>query len=218
MAILALATSGPNGGLALQTSDGTRSNTALATGRGRGRDVMPAVQRLLTGAELEPCDIGAIVVDVGPGSFTGVRVGVTVAKTLAWSLGLDVHAFHSLEVLAACVRTNGRVVAVRDAGRGGVYHARWRDGVPDGAPGRTPGRDLGALTAGACVVGDDAAALTAKFGWSARPVDVAPGAEILLDLLGDMRHDGREACPAHELVPLYLQASAPERKAAGEVD
>lgn len=210
MTTLAIATSGPNGGLALQPAEGAICHRPLAAGRGRGKDVMPALRAMLEDAGLSPADLEQLVVDVGPGSFTGVRVGVTVAKTLAWALGLDVVAVSSLDLLAACAPAERNVLAVRDAGRGTVYHR-----TPDGTCGRSAGADLHALAADATIVGEDAAALAARFAWTGRPRDLSPGAE---ELLTYARERGGTQVAAHDLAPFYLQASAPERKAAGETD
>ncbi len=206
---LAIATSGPHGGLALQPASGELRTTPIAAGRGRGRDVMPALRRLLDEAGLEPADLNRLVVDIGPGSFTGVRVGVTVAKTLAWSLDVEVRAVSSLHLLAASGPEDAPVIAVRDAGRGSVYVRR-----PDGEVGRVRGDEV-APAAGDVIVGEDAAALAERFGWAGQALDVAPAAEELLAY--DRAREGPLVAP-HDLAPLYLQASAPERKAAGEVD
>jgi len=211
--ILAIATSGPHGGLALARRDGSRASATLAAGRGRGRDLLPALRTLLADADLAPGELARVLVDVGPGSFTGVRVGVTVAKTLAWSLGIPVEAHDALALLASCVPPAGDVLAVRDAGRGGVYVGLWRDGVRVEPLARRPGPEIIALSRGATIVGEDAATLTARFDWVGKPVDVVAGPNALLDLGGAAPSDA-----AHDLAPIYLQASAPERKAAGEVN
>src|SRR5690606_20357531 len=61
---------------------------------------MPAIEELLAKAGLEPANIDAIAVSEGPGSYTGVRIGVTIAKTLAWTLGKPLVGVSSLKVLA----------------------------------------------------------------------------------------------------------------------
>jgi tRNA threonylcarbamoyladenosine biosynthesis protein TsaB len=62
--------------------------------------VMPAIEDLLKETGLKPDDLDRIVVAKGPGSYTGVRIGVTIAKTLAWTLKKDLVGVSSLEVLA----------------------------------------------------------------------------------------------------------------------
>jgi tRNA threonylcarbamoyladenosine biosynthesis protein TsaB len=142
---LAIATSGPHGGLALEPGGRAAHHVALAAGSGRGRDVLPALASLLAEAGASVRDVERIVIDVGPGSFTGVRVGVTLAKTLAWALDLRVWAVNSLDLLAAEATQEAPVLAVRDAGRDTVYHRLGRPGedAPLGRGGRGPRRPRG---------------------------------------------------------------------------
>ncbi len=62
--------------------------------------VMPAIEEVLKETEVKPAELDRIVVAKGPGSYTGVRIGVTIAKTLAWTLKKDLVGISSLEVLA----------------------------------------------------------------------------------------------------------------------
>lgn len=63
--------------------------------------LMPAVEQLLKECNVKPKELDKIVVAAGPGSYTGVRIGVTAAKTLAWSLQIPIVGVSSLEVVAA---------------------------------------------------------------------------------------------------------------------
>jgi len=87
--------------------------------------LMPAVEQVFSEAGLLPKEMDLIAVAQGPGSYTGVRIGVTVAKTLAWTLGKPLVGVSSLEVLARNV-PSGTVVPLVDARRqtvfAGVYH------------------------------------------------------------------------------------------------
>ncbi|RBW67573.1 tRNA (adenosine(37)-N6)-threonylcarbamoyltransferase complex dimerization subunit type 1 TsaB [Bacillus taeanensis] len=84
--------------------------------------LMPAVQQLLEEVEVKPNELERIIVANGPGSYTGVRIGVTVAKTLAWSLNIPIVGVSSLEVLAQNGRYfQGYVVPLFDARRGQIY-------------------------------------------------------------------------------------------------
>jgi tRNA threonylcarbamoyladenosine biosynthesis protein TsaB len=83
---------------------------------------MPAIEQLLNDCDISPKQLDKIVVATGPGSYTGVRIGVSIAKTMAWSLKIPIVGVSSLEVLAA----NGRFFAgyispLFDARRGQVY-------------------------------------------------------------------------------------------------
>ncbi|MCY7780979.1 tRNA (adenosine(37)-N6)-threonylcarbamoyltransferase complex dimerization subunit type 1 TsaB [Bacillus haynesii] len=92
---------------------------------------MPAIDELLKECGLEPSDLTQIAVAKGPGSYTGVRIGVTIAKTLAWSLNIPIKTVSSLEVLAANGRFfQGLICPLFDARRGQVYTGlyQYRDG------------------------------------------------------------------------------------------
>ncbi|WP_064091181.1 tRNA (adenosine(37)-N6)-threonylcarbamoyltransferase complex dimerization subunit type 1 TsaB [Rossellomorea aquimaris] len=83
---------------------------------------MPAIQQLLKDCDTEPKELTKIVVANGPGSYTGVRIGVTLAKTLAWSLNIPLIPVSSLATLASSGRNfNGYIAPIFDARRGQVY-------------------------------------------------------------------------------------------------
>jgi len=94
--------------------------------------VMPAIETLCRECDIKPAELNKIVVAEGPGSYTGVRIGVTIAKTLAWTLQIPLVGVSSLEVLAASVGRyfSGYVVPLFDARRGQVYTGlyRYQDG------------------------------------------------------------------------------------------
>ncbi|MEH7381984.1 tRNA (adenosine(37)-N6)-threonylcarbamoyltransferase complex dimerization subunit type 1 TsaB [Bacillus sp. JJ1533] len=84
--------------------------------------VMPTIEQLMKECGIKPKDLEKIVVAMGPGSYTGVRIGVTIAKTLAWSLQIPLVGVSSLEVVAANGRYfNGYISPLFDARRGQVY-------------------------------------------------------------------------------------------------
>ncbi|RSD20746.1 tRNA (adenosine(37)-N6)-threonylcarbamoyltransferase complex dimerization subunit type 1 TsaB [Mesobacillus subterraneus] len=85
--------------------------------------VMPAIQTLMDECGVKPGDLSKIVVAEGPGSYTGVRIGVTIAKTLAWTLKIPLTGVSSLEVAAASAGRyfDGYVSPFFDARRGQIY-------------------------------------------------------------------------------------------------
>lgn len=84
--------------------------------------VMPAIQQLLKDCETDPGELDKIVVAKGPGSYTGVRIGVTIAKTMAWSLGIPLSGVSSLAVLAMTGSYfPGYISPLFDARRGLIY-------------------------------------------------------------------------------------------------
>jgi tRNA threonylcarbamoyladenosine biosynthesis protein TsaB len=202
------------------TPAGRLDATLLGAGQARGRELLPAVERLLAAAGLAARDLGGLVVDVGPGTFTGVRLGVTAAKSLAFALGRPVVPVVSLEALARGAPPARAVVAVRDAGRGTLY-AQGFTAADAGGTRRTthPASRLeaGALRAwppDALLVGEEAEAVAQAHGLPQAPQALRADAVSLLALA----REGR-APVLHDptlLVPLYLQASAPERLRGGE--
>lgn len=85
--------------------------------------VLPIIDNILNGSNTNLKDLNKIFVINGPGSFTGIRVGITIAKTLAWSLNIDVIPLSSLELLATTNTNKKYVVPMIDARRGNVFGA-----------------------------------------------------------------------------------------------
>ncbi len=79
------------------------------------------VDELLNKVKITPQEIDRIVVTKGPGSYTGLRIGVTFAKTLAWTLKKELVGVSTLEGLAANVKEDGFIIPILDARRNNVY-------------------------------------------------------------------------------------------------
>lgn len=134
-------------------------------GRGHAERLMPAIAALLAGCEPP----GAILVDAGPGSYTGLRIGIAAARALGLAWAIDVTATTSTALLAAgafaCDPALTVVTVVFDAGRGQVYAetiaANWRgDDAPFVA---TPDVIAARLPGNAVLIGSGAA-LVQAFG------------------------------------------------------
>ena len=87
--------------------------------------VLPLIKKSLEECNLMVDDINKIIVVNGPGSFTGVRVGVTVAKTLAWAKNIIINTVSSLEVIATTNIDTKYVVSIIDARRDAFYAAMY---------------------------------------------------------------------------------------------
>ncbi len=84
--------------------------------------LMPAIVNLMQTVNLEPAQLSEVIVAHGPGSYTGIRIGVTVAKSLAWALDIPVKGVSSLEVLAYQANYfDGKIIPFFDARRGNVF-------------------------------------------------------------------------------------------------
>jgi tRNA threonylcarbamoyladenosine biosynthesis protein TsaB len=123
MTVLAIDTSNNALGVALFDEDRVLGEYITNMKKNHSVRIMPAIHTLLGDCDRIPRDLTKIVVAKGPGSYTGVRIGVTIAKTLAWSLNIPLVGISSLEVLATGVGRyfNGCISPIFDARRGQVY-------------------------------------------------------------------------------------------------
>lgn len=123
MKILAIDTSNHPLGIAVINNDKVIGEYITNMKKNHSIRVMPAIEALLQECELEPEDLAKIVVAKGPGSYTGVRIGVTIAKTLAWALKIPLVGVSSLAVSAASAGRyfNGYLSPLFDARRGQIY-------------------------------------------------------------------------------------------------
>lgn len=132
MIVLGIETSTPQTTVALGSEQGTLASALISSGHAQHEVIAPTVQQLLRWSGTELSQIGGIAVGLGPGLFTGMRVGVATAKTLAQVLGVPIVGLASLDVLAFSVRYSRRLIcSVIDAKRGEVFYAFYRP-VPGG--------------------------------------------------------------------------------------
>lgn len=123
MRIVAIDTSNQPMSVALWDEEGVVAEKTTTFKRNHSVQLMPAIAELMKEAGWEVNDLDRVAVAKGPGSYTGVRIGVTVAKTLAWTANLDLVGISSLHVLAGNAdRIEGQLVApIFDARRGNLY-------------------------------------------------------------------------------------------------
>ena len=157
MRVLAVDTTTPRGSLAVAAPQGILAEARVLTAAGHSGWLLPAASALLRGLALDARDIDVFAVTVGPGSFTGLRIGLGSVQGLALAGGRPCVGLPTLDVIAAAARgTSDTVVALLDAFRGEVY-----SGVYDGS-GRLRGersvgplsRVLDGLPAGAAFAGE----------------------------------------------------------------
>ncbi|MFZ0735255.1 MAG: tRNA (adenosine(37)-N6)-threonylcarbamoyltransferase complex dimerization subunit type 1 TsaB [Candidatus Sulfotelmatobacter sp.] len=127
MLLLVIDTSGKNGSVALARAEETLNDevhvieSVPLTGGTFSAQLVPQIAALLSNHRLTKTQIDAFIVVTGPGSFTGLRVGLAAIKALAEILAKPIVAVSLLEVLALASQTNGKVLAAIDAGRNEVY-------------------------------------------------------------------------------------------------
>jgi len=207
---LAIETSGNIGTVALDDVDPPRVLT-FTEGLAHGKSLLPSIDQLLKAADLRKPDF--VAVGIGPGSYTGLRIGVTVARTLGWTWECPLLAIPSLTALAVeAGRQRKPVVTVVDARQGEVYASvfQWEDGLPrvvDG-PHIGPPEELRAeLPSHGLYVGDGCARMRiapAIEGLHARATGV-------LKLARD-RYLRGDRDRIQTVLPLYLRASEAERR------
>jgi tRNA threonylcarbamoyladenosine biosynthesis protein TsaB len=197
------------------------------TERNHSVELLPNIERLLAEAGRSKRDIEAVLVDVGPGGYAALRVGVSIAKALAHGLGVPIAGVGRLELDAwGVAREAGlrRIVAVHRAGRGDVAWAAYGAGSmveESGAP------DVGSWTERAApritkvdvlvaaierddvVTGDVDTALAEAVREAGASVATAHAHRVVaLAALGAARIASGRADDARTLVPLYLRAPA----------
>lgn len=132
MLILGIETSTSVSSVALGSQEGVVASALLARGKAHAEFLVPAVQFLVEEASVSLSNVAGVAVGLGPGLFTGMRVGVATAKTLAQALQVPIVGIPSLDLLAFEVRYTARLIcACLDARRGEVFSAFYRH-VPGG--------------------------------------------------------------------------------------
>jgi len=128
MRLLMIQTAGAEGSVALGDADAAQTivATEMLPGRTSSERLVPAVRRLMAASGWKLSELAAVVVVHGPGSFTGVRVGVSAAKGLSEAGSVPLIAVSRLALLAGSVGDVGQAVhAVLDAGRGEFYYGEY---------------------------------------------------------------------------------------------
>ena len=124
MKILALETSAKSVSAAVAEDGVLLACGYQNTGLTHSRTLMPIVEAMLKNADLCMADMGAVAVASGPGSFTGIRIGVAAAKGLAFAGGIPVVGVSTLEAMAQNLAWwDGLIVCAMDARRSQVYNA-----------------------------------------------------------------------------------------------
>lgn len=211
MAVLAIDTSAAVSVALLDNLGTLLASRRVVEQRRHAELLSPMIEEVLDDAGLEPGDLRAIVVGTGPAPFTGLRVGLVTAQTLAFSLGIPVHGISSLDAVASeaadalDLAQGASVLVVEDARRREVYWARYTVG------------EVGVLGAVAVAVvsgpGVDAATAVVAAGHARDALVVGQGTELYPDAFADVRTPDESPCLPD---PAWLARLALARVAAGE--
>ena len=224
MKILALESATLSGGAALLDGERLVGETTLSIALTHSERMMAVVDRLLADCGWSPRDLQGLAVSIGPGSFTGLRVGVATIKGLALALDLLVAPVPTLDALAATLPfAAAPVCPLLDARKGEVYCSlyRWQGDAmerqwdylalaPDAAAARLDGPVI--------VLGDGVATCRPYLARLGDAVMEAPPARRLpspgvVAQLGHALLSGGKGVDAEVLAPLYLRPSEAELKA-----
>lgn len=231
--LLALESSGRTPSVALLRGEQVLAEVEGRPGRSGAESLLPGIDAVLRRAGLELDAVQAFAVSIGPGSFTGLRVGVATLKGLAFDNRRPVVPVASLAALARgaaleAAQSDAPVVALADARRGEVYAAGWRithagrraravepeEGV------YTPEELVRVLPAGALLVGEGVALCGERLRELApAPLRLGPAREAHARDVGalaltELARGG--GVPAAELAPRYLRRAEAEVKRTGQ--
>lgn len=217
MILLGLSTSTPRGSVAVARDGAPAAAAAYVDLQGHAERLFHAVDEALAAAGAARAALGAIACDVGPGSFTGVRVGVASAKGIAVALGLPLVGVVSLEAMAAAAFAEGAaapedtVIAALDAKKGEIFAAAYRASGACVIPPETrplAGASLDLAGAGRVViVGEIAASLALPAGarLARGPALDLPDAAWIARIAARRLAEGDRG-GAEDVEPLYVRA------------
>lgn len=226
MLILAFETSAKAGSAALMQDGRLLGESYQNTGLTHSQTLLSMAENLLTSCGYTPQQVEVVAVAAGPGSFTGIRIGVAAAKGFAWGLELPCCGVSTLEAMAENFGAfDGYIVPVMDARRSQVYNAVFQ--TEQGSLKRITqdraislddlGKELAALTGPIYLVGDGSN-LTYKTLKDALPSLVLPAEHRMhqraagVALVAEKMLQRGETCNAAELTPNYLRLSQAERE------
>ncbi len=127
MRLLALDTSTSTASLAFLGGDGRIARSRIDPGTRHGQTLVPMIAELLRSTGCRPGDLDGVAVGLGPGSYTGLRIGITAAKTLAFASGARLLALDSLELVARNAPQDVRkITVISDAQRHDLYVADFK--------------------------------------------------------------------------------------------
>ncbi len=222
MLILAFESSAKAASVALCRDGHLVSQYSQCSGLTHSRTLLPMAEDMLKNAELTIGDVDVFAVAHGPGSFTGIRIGVSTVKGLAWASDKPCVGVSTLEAMAwHGVSAGGYICPVMDARRSQVYNAIFK--IEGGRPVRmTADRpisledlasELRELDSPVFLVGDGAAITAAYLGGNNIAYRAAPENLVWQSAWGvAMAAQDKSFGSADDLLPVYLRLSQAERE------
>lgn len=220
--ILAIDTSTDQASIALTSELELRAELTWVTGRNHSRQLSTSVRSLLSAADATVENLSGVVVAIGPGSFSGIRVALSAAKALCVALSIPIVGVGTLDVIAFAAPCAGRVLAVLPAGRSQLYGGLFD--LETGFPRRIGDYHLSSPTELLRVADDETllvgpgtdvllvAAQAQELRTRGLPARFAVRRAAYLAELGEQRlREGLQDSVA-ELEPLYLRRSYAEEK------
>ena len=222
MLILAFESTAKAASTALVRDGKLVSQYSQCSGLTHSRTLLPMGEDMLKNAELKLADVDLLAVAHGPGSFTGVRIGVSMVKGLAWASDKPCVGVSTLEAMAwHGLAAGGLICPVMDARRSQVYNALFR--MEDGRPVRLTedrpialtelAEELRAYKERVFLVGDGAELSFRTLSALGLPCDLAPENLRMQSAWGvAMAAMDKTPGTADELLPVYLRLSQAERE------
>lgn len=191
--------------------------------RSNARVLLPMIDELLVAANLPINEIAALNVTIGPGSFTGIRIGIAIVQGLAYGGRLPVYTWNTLEIIAAAWflqanqqgRDGKKVVVALDARMGEIYHASYSWNVVGAqlqelqAPAIHGAQDFEQLIKVAWSndthIGLGSGFATLDFPGAYIRQEASPEARTMLQLLPTCVNSKMAVASAADLAPLYLR-------------
>lgn len=222
--LLAIDTATLASGVALATADKLVAEIILQTKKTHSERLMPHIEQLLELGQTAKEDITAIAVSIGPGSFTGLRIGLATAKALAYVWRVPVVGVSTLAALAyACPAPNSLLCPLLDAQKGNVYQAvyRWEAGnlieitAPRVIAHQDAIKELKEQPLPVMMLGEGAVLFQEAIVAAGSPIELAPPHVILpragsVALLGHQMLAQGISHDAMTLEPLYIRRSEAE--------
>ncbi len=225
MKVLGIETSGNVGSVAICEDNHIIITKAFGAGMQHGKELIPAIRTTLHEIGWKPGDIDLIAVDVGPGSYTGLRVGVTCAKTLSYALNIPAIDVPIFDILAENYSIGSiPICPIIDAKRNHVYACIYKlEGVRRKRLSEflviQPEKLLSILPRPVIIFGDGITPYKGIFQQKDIIIDemehVNPKAEYVA-LLGERMYESGHRCGIDKLLPLYLRRAEAIEKQEGK--